>query len=90
MPKYIIERDVPGIGNSSPEEFKVGAQSSCDVLRKMGPEIQWVHSYVVDDKIYCIYISPNEDMIKEHAQKSGFPADKISEVRTIVDPTTSE
>ena len=90
MPKYMIEREIPNVGASSAEDFKGAAQTSCDVLRKMGPEIQWLHSYVVDDKIYCVYIAPNEDMVREHAQKGNFPADKISEIRNIIDPTTAE
>ena len=90
MPKYVIEREMEGVGSSSAEDFKNAAKTSCDVLRNMSSEIQWVHSYVVDNKIYCIYISPNEDMIKEHAQKGGFPVDKISEIQTIIDPTTAE
>ena len=90
MPKYVIEREIEGVGGSSLEDFKGAAQTSCSVLREMGPEIQWLHSYVVDDKIYCIYIAPNEDMIKEHAQKGGFPVNKISKIHTILDPTTAE
>jgi len=90
MPKYVIEREMEGVGSSSAEDFKNAAQTSCDVLRKMGPEIQWLHSYVVDDKIYCIYIAPNEELIKEHAEKGGFSVNKVSEIRTILDPTTAE
>ena len=90
MPKYVIEREIKGIGASTVEDFKNAAQTSCNVLREMGPEIQWLHSYVVDDKIYCIYIAPNEKMIREHAEKGGFPADKVSEVRTVLDPTSAE
>lgn len=90
MPKYVIERDMPGVGSSTREDLKGAANTSNDVLKLMGPEIQWVHSYVVDDKVYCIYISPNEEMIKEHAKKGGFPVNKISEIRTIIDPTTAE
>jgi len=90
MPKYVIERDLPGVGASSTKDLKGAAQTSCNVLKNMGPDIQWVHSYVVDDKIYCVYISPNEEMIKEHAQKGGFPANKISEIRATIDPTTAE
>lgn len=90
MPKYVIERTVPDAGKMSDKEFKETAQVSCDVLREMGPEIQWVHSYVADDKIFCLYISPNEKLITEHAKKGGFPVDKIYEVKKTIDPTTSE
>ncbi|ADO84578.1 DUF4242 domain-containing protein [Ilyobacter polytropus] len=90
MPKYIIERNIQGAGNFSLEKLKEAAKSSCDVLRKMGPEIQWVESYVTENKIYCVYISPNEEMIREHAEKDGIPVDKISKINTIIDPTTAE
>ena len=90
MPKYVIEREIPGIGNSTPEEAVAIAQQSCNVLRDLGPEIQWVESYVVADQTYCIYIAPSEDLIRQHAAQSGFPADQISEVKAIIDPTTSE
>jgi hypothetical protein len=90
MPRYVIEREIPGIGNSSPQEAVGIAQKSCDVLRDLGPEIQWIQSYVVQDKTYCVYIAPNEEMVREHAAQSGFPADKINEVKTIIDPVTSE
>ncbi len=90
MPKYIIERDIPGAGKLSKQELRGISQTSCSVLRQMGPEIQWLHSYVTGDKIYCVYIAPNEKMIREHAQRGGFPANRISEVKTIIDPTTSE
>jgi hypothetical protein len=90
MPKYVIERNIPGAGNLKPEELKAISQTSCGVLRKMGSEIQWVNSYVTGDKIYCIYIAPNEQMVREHAQQGGFPANAISEVKTIIDPTTAE
>lgn len=90
MPKYIIEREIPGAGNLSAEELHGVAGTSCSVLQEMGPQIQWVESYFTDDKVYCVYIAPNQDMIKEHAKKGGFPADKISEVKSIVDPTTGE
>ncbi len=90
MPKYVIEREIPGIGNVSPQEAVGIAQKSCDVLRDLGPEIQWIQSYVVQDKTYCVYIAPNEAMVKQHAAQSGFPADKINEVKTIIDPVTSE
>jgi hypothetical protein len=90
MPKYVIEREIPGAGNLSADQLQGVAQTSCNVLREMGPEIQWVLSYVTGDKVYCVYISRNEEMIREHAQKGGFPANKISEIKTIIDPTTSE
>ena len=90
MPKYVIERDIPGAGKLSKQELRGISQTSCSVLRQMGPEIQWLHSYVTGDKIYCVYIAPNEKMIREHAQRGGFPANRISEVKTIIDPTTSE
>lgn len=90
MPKYVIEREIPGAGNLSPQELQSVSQTSCNVLRKMGPDIQWVQSYVTGDKVYCIYIAPNEEMIKEHALEGGFPANSISEIKTTIDPTTSE
>lgn len=90
MPKYVIEREMPGVSDSSQEDFKEAAQTSCDVLIEMGPEIQWLHSYVSDNKIYCVYIAPNQEMVVDHAKKGGFPVDKISEVQTIIDPTTAE
>ena len=90
MPKYVIERDIPGAGKLSPEELKGISQTSCGVLSGMGPQIQWVQSYVTGDKIYCIYIAPNEQMVREHARQGGFPANRVSEVATMIDPTTSE
>ncbi len=90
MPQYVIERDMPGVGGLGAADLKGASQTSCNVLRELGPEIQWVHSYVTDNKIYCIYRATNEDIIREHAQKGGFPANKISEVKTIIDPTTAE
>lgn len=90
MPKYVIEREVPGAGKLSPEELKTMAKSSCDVLRNMGPEIIWQQSYVTGDKVYCVYIAPNKEMIMEHARQGGFPANSINEVSTIVDPATAE
>ena len=90
MPKYAIEREIPGAGNLSPTELQSISQTSCNVLNNLGPQIQWLQSYVTDDKIYCVYIAPNEEMIREHAQQGGFPANKISEVKTIIDPTTAE
>jgi hypothetical protein len=90
MPKYVIERDVPGAGKLTSDQLRSVSQKSCDVLNKLGPEIQWIHSYVTADKIYCIYRAPNEAMIREHAKQGGFPANKISEVATIIEPTTAE
>jgi hypothetical protein len=90
MPKFVIEREIPGAGNLTNEQLKAIAQTSCDVLRKMGSEIQWKHSYVAGDKIYCVYIAPNEDMVREHAKQGGFPANAVSEVSYIIDPTTAE
>ena len=90
MPKYVIEREIPGAGNLSAAELQGVAQTSCNVLKAMGPQIQWVESYVTGDKVYCVYISPNEDMIREHAKQGGFPANRISEIKTTIDPTTSE
>jgi len=90
MPKFVIEREIPGAGKLSAQELQGISQKSCTVLRNMGPQIQWVQSYVTDDKVYCVYIAPNADMIREHASQGGFPANRISEIRTIIDPTTAE
>jgi len=90
MPKYVIERNIPGAGNLKPEELQAIAQKSCGVLRNMGPQVQWVQSYVTADKIYCIYIAPDEQSIRDHAQQGGFPASSISEITTMIDPTTAE
>lgn len=90
MPKYVIEREVPGAGKLSAEQLKAMSQTSCKVLDKMGPQINWVHSYVVADKIYCVYISPNEKMIYEHAKTAGFPANSVSRVSAVIDPVTAE
>ena len=90
MPQFVIEREMPGAGSLSPAELQGASQQSCSVLRDLGPEIQWVHSYVTDDKIYCIYRAPNAELIQQHAETAGFPANSISEVRTIIDPTTAE
>lgn len=90
MPKYVIEREIPGIGRFTPEQLQAASQTSCNVLRKLGPEIQWVHSYVTGDKLYCVYISPSEELIRQHASEGGFPANRISEVKEIIDPTTAE
>lgn len=90
MPKYVIERDLPGAGQLSPDQLTGISQKSCAVLNGLGPQIQWIHSYVTADKIYCIYIAPNEEMVREHARQGGFPANKVSEVKTVIDPTTAE
>ena len=90
MPKYVIEREIPGAGQLTPEQLKAVSQTSCGVLSTMGSQIQWVHSYVTGDKIYCVYIAPNEEMVREHARQGGFPANMVSEVKTVIDPTTSE
>jgi len=90
MPKYVIERELPGAGQLSAETLKTISQKSCSVLKGLGPEIQWVQSYVTDDKIYCIYIAPNREMVLEHARQGGFPANSVAEVRGIIDPTTAE
>jgi len=90
MPKFVIERELPGAGQLSPQQLQAVSQTSCGVLRKLGPEIQWVHSYVTQDKIYCIYIAPNEALIREHATQGGFPANRISEITSTIDPTTAE
>lgn len=90
MPKYVIERELPGAGQLTPEQLQAVSQKSCEVLRNLGPEIQWVHSYVTQNKIYCIYNAPSEKLIREHASQGGFPANRISEVKSIIDPTTSE
>ena len=90
MPHYVIEREMPGVGQLGPTDLKSASQTSCSVIRELGHEIQWVHSYVTDNKIYCIYRASDEDIIREHAQRGGFPANKISQVRTTIDPTTAE
>jgi hypothetical protein len=90
MPKYVIEREIPGAGTLSTQELQGISQKSCGVLRSLGPEIQWVQSYVTDDKLYCVYIAPNEEMVREHARQGGFPANRVSEVRAVIDPTTAE
>jgi hypothetical protein len=89
MPKYVIERELPGAGKLSREQLQGVSQKSCGVLQNLGSSIQWVHSYVTDDKIYCVYIAPNEQMVRDHATQGGFPANKVSEVRTMIDPTTA-
>ncbi len=90
MPKFIIERDMPGIGGASAADLQGASQTSCNVLRQMGPEIQWVESFVTGDKIYCVYVAPNEQMIREHAERGGFPANRVSKVERMIDPTTAE
>jgi hypothetical protein len=90
MPKYIIERDIEGAGNLSSNELTGISQKSCDVLSEMGPKIQWVESFVTEDKVYCVYIAPDKEAIREHAEKGGFPANRISEVKSTIDPTTAE
>ena len=90
MPKFVIEREVPNAGDLSPEQLQAISQTSCGVLQNMGPSIQWIHSYVTDNKIYCVYIAPNEEMVREHAQQGGFPANSVKEVHAIIDPTTAE
>ena len=90
MPKYVIERELPGAGKLTSDQLTAISQTSCGVLRKLGSEIQWLHSYVTDDKIYCVYIAPNEEMVREHARQGGFPANRVSQIRTTIDPTTSE
>ena len=90
MPKYVIERELPGAGSLPPETVQAISQKSCGVLKGLGPQIQWVQSYVTDDKIYCIYIAPNKEMVLEHARQGGFPANSVAQVRAIIDPTTAE
>jgi hypothetical protein len=90
MPKYVIEREIPGCGDFSADQLKAVSQTSCGVLSEMGPQIQWQESYVTGDKIYCIYTAPNEEMVREHARKGGFPANQVSEVATMIGPTTAE
>jgi len=90
MPKFVIERAIPGAGNLSAEELQGISQKSCGVLNQLGPQIQWVQSYVTADKIYCIYIAPDAETVLEHARQGGFPADQVSEVKTVIDPTTAE
>jgi hypothetical protein len=90
MPKYVIEREIPGAGSFSAETLKSISQTSCGVLSNMGPQIQWVNSYVTADKIYCVYIAPNEEMVREHAKQGGFPANSVSQVMATIDPTTAE
>ena len=90
MPKYVIERELPGAGDLTRDQVLAISQKSCSVLNKLGPAIQWLHSYVTADKIYCVYIAPNEEMVREHARQGGFPANRISEVKLMIDPTSAE
>ena len=90
MPKFVIEREIPGAGKLSDGDIQGIAQKSCGVLKEMGPQIQWVHSYVTDDKIYCIYNAPNEDAVREHAKRGGFPANSVARVRRVIDPVSAE
>ncbi len=90
MPKYVIERELPGAGKLSAEQLKGISQTSCSVLTSMGPQIQWVQSYVTGDKIYCVYIAPNEEMVRQHAKQGGFPANSVNQITSIIDPTTAE
>ncbi len=90
MPRYVIEREIPGAGELSQDELHSISQKSCAVLQEMGPQVQWVQSYVTDDKIYCIYIAPDEDSVRRHAEMGGFPANSIAQVRNVIDPTTAE
>jgi hypothetical protein len=90
VPKYVIEREIPGAGKLSRADLKAISQKSCGVLRNMGPQITWLHSYVTGDKIYCVYIAPNEDAVREHARQGGFPANRVSEIMAMIDPTTAE
>lgn len=90
MPKFVIEREIPGAGKLTPEQLQAISQKSCGVLQNMGPQIQWLHSYITDDKIYCVYIAPDEETVRRHAQQGGFPANHIAPVRAVIDPTTAE
>jgi len=90
MPKYVIERVVPGASNMSPSDLKTLSMRSCNVLNQMGPQIQWVQSFVTDNKLYCIYVAANEELVREHARLGGFPANHVAQVKTVIDPTTSE
>jgi hypothetical protein len=90
MPKFLIEREIPGAGDLSAQELQAISQKSCGVLRDMGPQIQWVESYVTDDKVYCVYIAPDEETVREHARQGGFPANRVSEIKSVIDPTTAE
>jgi len=90
MPKFLIEREIPGAGDLSPEQLRAVSQKSCDVLREMGPQVQWVQSYVTGDKVYCVYIAPDEESVREHARRGEFPANKVSVIKSVIDPATAE
>jgi hypothetical protein len=90
MPKFLIEREIAGAGKLSADELHAISQKSCGVLNHLGPQIQWVQSYITDDKIYCVYIAPDEEMVREHARQGGFPANRISRIESVIDPTTAE
>jgi hypothetical protein len=90
MPKFLIEREIPDAGKLSPQELQSISQKSCSVLQQMGPQIQWVESYVTGDKVYCVYIAPNEELVREHARQGGFPANHVAEIKSVIDPTTAE
>jgi len=90
MPKFLIERELPGAGDFSPQQLQAISQTSCGVLQKMGPQIQWLESFVTGDKIYCVYIAPDEEVIREHARQGGFPVNRVSEIKSIIDPTTAD
>ncbi len=90
MPRFVIERDLPGAGRLTPQQLQGIAQKSCGVLQELGPQVQWLQSYVTDDKIYCVYIAPDAEAVREHARRGGFPANRVSEVRSVIDPTTAE
>jgi Protein of unknown function (DUF4242) len=90
MPKFLIEREIPGAGSMSPQQLQGVAEKSCSVLRDLGPKIQWIESYVTDNKIYCVYIAPDEETVREHAARGGFPANRVSEIKRMIDPTTAE
>ena len=90
MPKYLIERDIPGAGKLSPAELRGISQKSCGVLQELGPQVQWMHSYVTGDKVYCVYVAPSEELVREHAKRGGFPANRVSQITSMIDPTTAE
>jgi Protein of unknown function (DUF4242) len=90
MPKFLIEREIPGAGSLTPQQLQGISEKSCSVLRNLGPQVQWVQSYVTNDKIYCVYVAPNEEMVREHARLGGFPANRVSQIMTVIDPTTAE
>lgn len=90
MPKFVIEREIPNAGQLSPEQLQAISQKSCSVLTELGPAVQWIQSYVTDNKVYCVYIAPNAELVREHARRGGFPANSVNQVREIIDPTTAE